>query len=131
MNVSIQIRIHIFIDSLAGFSFPGLTDSTDWIFGRSLVIMVVIRKALIHGRKNSRGRPVGWSPVQRWKIFWSQPAKSSVFAALRPSLDKAAKLNTEGDAAERISVHGRANWFQYLNRAIKFLENLTTQGFRG
>ncbi|ATO40829.1 hypothetical protein BA20089_00510 [Bifidobacterium asteroides DSM 20089] len=130
MNVSIQIRIHIFLDSLAGFSFPGLTDSTDWLSGRSLIITTGIPKALVHGRKDSHGRSVGWSPVQRWKICWSQPAKSSVFTALRPSLGKAAKLNAEGDAAKWIGVHGRANWFQDPDRAIKFLKNLTAQGFR-
>ena len=87
--------------------------------------MVGTAKALARGCKNSRSRSVSRSPVQVWKIFWSQPAKSSVFTALRLSFSKAAKLNAKGNAAERIGVHGRANWFQYLDRAIKFLENLT------
>ena len=131
MNVRVQIRIHVFLDTFADLSFSSLTDSADWLFERSSMTMVGTAKALARGCKNSRSRSVGRSPVQVWKIFWSQPAKSAVFAALRPSLGKVAKLDAEGDAAERIGVHGRANWFQYLDRAVKFLEDLTAQSLRG
>lgn len=103
---------------------------TEWLSEPSLMVMAKITKALVHCCKDSHGRSVFRIPVQEWKIFWSQPSKGLKLVASRLAFGKAAQLIEEGDTAERIGIHGCAYRFQYLNRAVKFLENLAAQCFR-